>query len=61
MHARVGVLEAGLVLGIVRRERRERGEVAARRAAGDDDEVGVGAVLGAVLADPAIAAFTSTR
>ena len=48
----VDALEAGLVLGGVRREGDERGQVRARRAAGHDQKVGIGAVQGAVLADP---------
>ena len=51
-HRRVDVLEAGLELRVVRGEPHHRGEVAAGRAAGDDDVVGVAAVLGDVLADP---------
>ena len=51
-HRRVGVLEAGLPLWIVRRQGRQRGEVTARRTAGDRHEVRVAAVLGDVLLDP---------
>ena len=49
---RVDVLEARLALGIVGGEPDHRGEVTAGRAAGDDDVVGVAAVLGDVLAHP---------
>ena len=48
----VGVLEAGLPLGCVRGEGGQRGQVAARGAAGDGDVVGVAAVGRDVLADP---------
>src|SRR5881397_3451781 len=48
----VDALEAGLVLGGVWRESDERGQVRARRAAGHDQKVGIGAVQRAVLADP---------
>ena len=49
---RVRALEAGLVLGVVGGEGHEGRQVAARRAARDHEEVGVGSVLRAVLADP---------
>ena len=49
----VDVFEPGLELGGVGREGEERGEVAAGRAAGHDDEVGIAPVLGDVLSDPA--------
>ena len=52
LDAGVGGLEAGLVLGVVGGERGERRQVAPGGAAGDGDEVGVGAVGGAVLAHP---------
>jgi hypothetical protein len=44
-NAGVSVLEAGLELAIVGRERGERGQVAARRSARDRHELGVAAVL----------------
>ena len=52
LHRRVDVLETGLELGLVRRERGERGEVTARRSAGQRHERRVAAVLGDVLLDP---------
>ena len=51
-HRGVGVLEPGLVLRIVGGQCGQSAKVAARRAAGDRDEVGVAAVFGDVLLDP---------
>ena len=48
----VGPFEARLERRIVRRERGGRGEVTARRAAGEEHDVRVGAVPGAVFAHP---------
>ena len=52
LHPGVGVFESRLELRIIRRQRRQRRQVAAGRPAGDGDEVGVAAVLGDVRLDP---------
>ena len=48
----VGVLETGLVLRVIGRQRGQRGQMPACRAAGDRHEVGVAAVFGDVFLDP---------
>ena len=48
----VHILKAGLQSRVVGGERDQRGQVAARRAAGDRDEVGIAAVVGDILAHP---------